>query len=112
MGRSAVNRLKDGIKSASPSKETMKAGAFFSQGFALGIEEEESLAVDAATSLANATLTALNGTTGAYSLDTNGREIVGVYITGNQFTVRDDYDIERIGYELNRQINRQTAGAL
>ena len=41
VGAKAVQMIQEAINSHSPSRETMKLGEYFTQGFALGIEDEE-----------------------------------------------------------------------
>ena len=107
----AKGSLSAGINEGSPSRDTMKSGRYFTQGFAIGIEQEEKLAVNAADKLAQATMDALN-TQPDFALNTDLGAVRPVVITGNEFNVRDDYDIELIGYELNKQVARQTVGTL
>lgn len=111
-GTIAKNALASAIRSASPSKETAKIGGWFSQGFAIGIEHDERLAEAAAHQLGRATMGALDATA-QWSGDTlTGPHVVGVTITGNEFNVRTEDDIAKIGRELNQLINREMVGTL
>lgn len=58
LGRTALNSIKNTIRSGSPSKETMKLGKYTSQGFAIGIKSLTGLVYDESS---NAGQQALDG---------------------------------------------------
>ncbi|GIN59246.1 hypothetical protein J8TS2_35650 [Lederbergia ruris] len=55
LGRQALSALRSSIKTASPSKETAITGEWFTQGFAIGIDDEAKTAVKSAVSMAKDT---------------------------------------------------------
>ncbi|KRG15618.1 hypothetical protein ACA30_05885 [Virgibacillus soli] len=55
LGRQALSALRSSIKTASPSKLTAKTGEWFTQGFAIGIDDEAKTAVKSAVSMAKDT---------------------------------------------------------
>lgn len=60
LGQSALSALRSSIRTASPSKETAITGNWFTQGFQIGIEEEEKKAINQAVQLARNTHGAMN----------------------------------------------------
>lgn len=113
IGRHAVDRVNAATRSASPSRETMKTGNWFVQGFALGIENEADLAEQAAARLGSATVSALDPYAQSnWQLTGSGRELVGVTITGNNFNVSNNMDAKHTAEIIGVEVQRQLAGRL
>lgn len=112
LGYLAVQRVRAATKSASPSKEAMKAGRWFSEGFAIGIEDEADYAAQAATKLGTAAVTALDAQAPTWSVDGTGRELVGVTITGNNFNVTNEMDARKAAEIIGTEVTRQLQGRL
>lgn len=60
IGKRALSALSSAIKEGSPSKLTRISGKFFTQGFELGIKDEEKAAVKSAKALAEDTISTFN----------------------------------------------------
>lgn len=76
VGQSALNGLADVLRTASPSKETMKYGEYFSEGFGIGIESYAKMVETASENVGDDALTGLAKYVGkVYDLLDSGMEL-------------------------------------
>src|SRR5699024_11900969 len=80
LARSALNAVKSAQRSASPSKETMKLGGYFGDGFALAIEQSSKKAEKASRELARSAMNALDESFSVPTLEDFNSSFNGVQV--------------------------------
>lgn len=126
VAKEAYSTIKSWLGIASPSKETKKLGEFFSEGFAIGINEKAKIATAAAQDLAKSTqkslnavdvgdtMKTLNGLKGSQSTyfpaETNAKNITNapiINVTVNGTQISNDYDIHKLADKVSAAIAEQ-----
>ncbi|MBM7598467.1 TP901 family phage tail tape measure protein [Virgibacillus halotolerans] len=91
LGKSALGALRGAIKTASPSKETAITGGHFTEGFAIGIDDEAKEAEKSAVSMAK-------GTHGAM---TDEIDKLARTFSGAAYTIRANKEVLKVEHEIN-----------
>lgn len=91
LGKSALSALNKSIRTASPSRETAITGGFFTEGFALGIEDEKKEAIKNATSLGSETHNALQ----------NQVRKLAHNFSNAAYTIRANKEVLKVEHEIN-----------
>lgn len=103
----AIREMRDAAGIRSPSKETAKLGMFMSTGLAKGIDDYADVAVDAAESMTERAMAAMNSDLGTFDVNGGGNAtaVGGAAVTQyNNFNVTDDMDVKEVSRSLGWQV--------
>lgn len=90
VARKALSALNSALDEHSPSKETMKSGQFFTEGFVQGISKTADGASDAAASVAEEIIEGFNGTLGIHSESTVAYQSAQWWNRGFRHAMKDE----------------------
>ena len=107
MIRRAINAMKAEAGIHSPSKETAKLGMFMSTGLAKGIDDYADVAVEAAESMTERAIAAMDSDLGTFDVNGGGNAtaVGGAAVTQyNNFNVAEDMDVKEVSRSLGWQV--------
>lgn len=107
MIRRAINAMKAEAGINSPSKETAKLGMFMSTGLAKGIDDYADVAVEAAESMTERAIAAMDSDLGTFDVNGGGyaTAVGGAAVTQyNNFNVTEDMDVKEVSRSLGWQV--------
>lgn len=103
----AIREMRDAAGIRSPSKETAKLGMFMSTGLAKGIDDYADVAVEAAESMTERAIAAMNSDIGTFDMNGSGNAtaVGGAAVTQyNNFNVTEDMDVKEVSRSLGWQV--------
>ncbi len=103
----ALREMRDAARIRSPSKETAKLGMFMSTGLAKGIDDYADVAVEAAESMTERAIAAMDSDLGTFDVNGSGNAtaVGGAAVTQyNNFNVTEDMDVKEVSRSLGWQV--------
>ena len=110
--RTTLSTMRFIAQEKSPSKATQEIGENLVHGLVNGMVNLSGDAETAAAELSRSALSGFSGlewmqNPGEFNMPETSLSQKQIYVTGNQFTVREEADVQRIASELDRLVRRQ-----